>query len=310
MKKPFAVVVVLGLLTVVAARHIRAQNRPETVPQSSARSGDEAAIRGESQALARAFEKGDAKEVAGFWTSEGEYVDEGGEPVHGREALEKAYAGFFDKRPELKVESRTDSIRFLGTDSAIEEGTFSVRAKDAPPDSSRFSSLYVREGGRWRIAMLKEWNDDTSSRPSLEDLAWLIGTWASESEEVKATVTYEWSETKAFIRSKFVITPRKGDAKPSSGSQVIGVDPAEGVIRAWTFDPDGGFGEASWNWEGTRWSIDSAGTLADGSRSTALNFMTPAGKDSFTWRSVRRTIDGNDMPDVDAIKVNRVAEGK
>jgi uncharacterized protein (TIGR02246 family) len=274
------------------------------------RAEDEKAIRDASRALARSFEKGDAKEVASFWTSEGEYVDEDSKPVHGREALEKAYTGFFAKRPELKVESKTDSIRFLGTDSAVEEGTFTVRVKDAPPDSSRFSSLYVREGGRWRIAMLKEWGDDSTSRPSLEDLAWLIGTWSSESDEVKATVTYEWTETKAFIRSKFVITPMKGDAKPSSGTQVIGVDPAEDVIRTWTFDPDGGFGEATWAWDGTRWSIDSVGTLANGSRTTALNFLTPAGSEAFTWRSVQRTLDGESMPDVKPVKVNRVREGK
>jgi uncharacterized protein (TIGR02246 family) len=310
MKKPIAVVLTIGLITVIAASHIRAQNKPEAAIKPSGRDADEAAIRDTSQALARAFEKGDAKEVAGFWTSEGEYVDEGSEPVHGRDALEKAYSGFFAKRPELKVESRTDSIRFLGTDSAIEEGTFTVKTKDVPPDSSRFSTLYVREGGRWRIAMLKEWADDATFPPSLESLAWLIGTWESGGEEMTARVTYEWTETKAFIRSKFVITPKKGDAKPSSGTQVIGVDPAEGVIRAWTFDPDGGSGEAVWEWNGTRWSIDSAGTLASGSRTAALNFMTPAGKDSFTWRSVRRTLDGDEMPDIDAVKVNRVVDGK
>ena len=61
--------------------------------------------------------------------------------------LEKAYAGFFVRRPELKVESTTQAIRFLGSDIAIEEGTFTVRPKDAPGESSRYSSLYVREGG-------------------------------------------------------------------------------------------------------------------------------------------------------------------
>ena len=38
------------------------------------------------------------------------------------------------------------------------------------------------------------------------------------------------------------------------------MDPAEGVIRAWTFDPDGGFGEAIWTWDGERCAIDSKGT--------------------------------------------------
>jgi uncharacterized protein (TIGR02246 family) len=310
MRSTFSILAAAALLG--AAAFAAARGGPgEEVPSPAGRAEDEKVIREQSQALARAFEKGDTREVAGFWTAEGEYVDEGSEPVRGREALEKAYADFFAKRPELQVESTTDAIRFVGTDSAVEEGTFTVRAKDAPPNSSRFSSLYVREGGRWRIAMLQEWGNDETARPSLESLAWLVGTWESEGENLKARVTYEWSETKAFIRSRFVITSKKGDEPPpGTGTQMIGVDPADGVIRAWTFDADGGIGEAVWEWDGTQWLIESAGTLADGSRTTALNLMTPSGNDSFTWRSVGRTLDGRDMADIDAIKVNRVPGGK
>jgi uncharacterized protein (TIGR02246 family) len=300
---------VFGLVAAAITGFIPAQEDPK-VGTASGRPQDEAAIREASQALARAFEKGDSKAVAEFWTAEGEYVDEGGDPVHGRAALEQAYAGFFAKRPELKAESTTQTIRFLGADTAVEEGTFTVRAKDAPAESSRYSSLYVREGGRWRIALLREWGDESTDRPKLEDLAWLIGTWESDGEGLKARVTYEWSETKAFIRSRFVLAPKEKEARAVVGTQVIGVDPAEDIIRAWTFDPDGGFGEATWAWDGERWAIDSGGTLADGSRTTALNFLTPAGKDSFTWRSVGRTLDGEDEADLGPIKVNRVREGK
>src|SRR4051812_22125191 len=121
---------ILALAALAGAVGIAAtRGGPPADGQSPAgRAEDEKAIKDESQALARAFEKGDAKEVAGFWTSEGEYVDEDREPIHGRDALEKAYAGFLADRPELKVESRTESIRFLGTDSALEEGTFTVHA--------------------------------------------------------------------------------------------------------------------------------------------------------------------------------------
>jgi uncharacterized protein (TIGR02246 family) len=309
MRRTIVITVACGLAAAAVGGFISAQE-DSRAGAASGRQADEAAIREASQALARAFEKGDSRAVAEFWTEEGEYVDEGGDPVHGRAALEKAYAGLFDKRPELKVESTTQTIRFVGADTAVEEGTFTVRAKDAPADSSRYSSLYVREGGRWRIALLREWGDESTDRPKLKDLAWLIGTWESEGEGLKSRVTYEWSETRAFIRSRFVLAPKGAESPAIAGTQVIGVDPAEDLIRAWTFDPDGGFGEATWAWDGARWAIDSDGTLADGSRTTALNFLTPAGEDTFTWRSVRRTLDGEDEPDLGPVKVTRVRGGK
>ena len=92
------------------------------------------------------------------------------------------------------------------------------------------------------------------------------------------------------------------------GRQVIGVDPATGLLRSWTFDADGGIGEATWTWDEGRWAIDSAGTLADGSGTTALNFLTKTGPDSFTWKSVKRIVDGQSLPDLGPVTVKRVRE--
>ena len=279
---------------------------------ASGRPRDETAIREASQALARAFEKGDAKEVAGFWTAEGEYVDEGGEPVHGRAALEKAYAGFFAKRPELKVESRTESIRFLG-DGHRHRGGDLHRPRQGRPGRLQPVQQPVRPGGgRWRIAMLKEWGDESTDRPSLEDLAWLIGTWESEGRGPRRPASPTSGPRPRRSSAAGSSSPRRRERRPASaGTQVIGVDPAEGFIRAWTFDPDGGFGEAIWAWDGERWAIDSDGTLADGSRTTALNFLTPAGQGRVHLAvgpaDARRR---GRSPTSAPVKVNRVREGK
>src|SRR6185436_8296458 len=106
-----------------------------------------------------------------------------------------------------KAESKTEKIRFLGADTAIEEGTFTVTAKDSPPDASRFSTLYVRQGGKWLIALLKEWGDETTTKASLQDLEWLIGTWESQGGELAARTTYEWTANKAFIKAQYTLTP-------------------------------------------------------------------------------------------------------
>jgi Domain of unknown function (DUF4440) len=243
-------------------------------------------------------------------TSGAEYVSDDGKRLHGRADLTRAYAEFFAKRPGLKVESRTTMIRFLSKDAAVEEGLFTVFAKGAPHSTCRFSTLFVRQDGGWKIAMLKEWSDETTARPHLADLAWLIGSWEADGPEQKVGTTYQWAQNKKFIRCDFKITQKKDNKVISAGTQVIGVDPAVDTIRAWLFDSEGGIGESNWTWDGERWVIASQGTLGDGSATTATNFLTRRGDGTFTWRSVQRTIDGESQPDIGPVTVKRVAKSK
>lgn len=272
----------------------------------SDRAKDDSAIREASQSLAAAFEKGDAKAIAAFWTEEGEFISDDGNVIRGRDALAKAYTGFFAKRQHVKAEAKTQDVRFLGKDLGVEDGTFTVRAADAPAESTRYSTLYLREDGRWRIALLKEQSDRSVETPELSDISWLIGTWQSEGADGHARVTYEWTDNKRFLKATYSIKSKKPGAKATSGTEMIGVDPARGIIRGWTFNDAGDFGETSWTWDNGRWEIEAVGTQGDGSHSTALNLLTRSGNDAFTWRSVQRTIDGAPLPDLPAVKVNRV----
>jgi uncharacterized protein (TIGR02246 family) len=323
MKRNWGLLTVVGMLAMAAGGWMIAQARPlhsssaqepgakaqEAVAKTE-RPEDDKAIREAAQAFARAFEKGDAKAVGEFFTPEGEYRDDSGQEVQGRAALEKAYSGFFAKRPEMKVEDKTNSIRFLGKDTAVEDGMFTVRAKGAEPMSSRYSSLYVRQDGRWLIAMLKEWEREEPTNPGLQKLDWLIGAWEADTPERKVQTTYQWVANKKFIYCHFIINNKKDNAPVNTGSQVIGVDPASDRIRSWTFDSDGGIGESNWRWEGERWVIDSAGTLANGSQTTAVNFLARAGNDGLSWRSVERTLDGEKQPDIGPVKVKRTTPEK
>ena len=93
-------------------------------------------------------------------------------------AIEAAYAKAFAKRKKLKLELTVDSIRFPSKDTAIEEGyAKSYKGDSNQPTASRYSVLHVREGGRWLMAVLREWPDEGVS---LRDLDWLIGTLGSE----------------------------------------------------------------------------------------------------------------------------------
>jgi hypothetical protein len=222
--------------------------------------------------------------------------------------LAKAYEGFFAGRQQVTAETKTDKIRFLGADTAIEDGTFTVAAQGSRPNASRYSALYVREGGHWRIALLKEWSDEQANAARLDELAWLIGTWETDGGEVAARTIYSWSANKAFIRADYTITMKIDGGQTLSGTQVIGLDPAIGQIRAWLFASDGGIGESTWIWEDDRWLIESSGTLADGSSTSAVNILTRSGNDAFVWRSGQRTHNGEPEPDIAPVTVKRVAK--
>jgi uncharacterized protein (TIGR02246 family) len=266
-----------------------------------AREADNAAIREAGESFIKAFEGGDAKAVAARWTAEGEYISDDGTTVRGRAALEKAYAGFFAKNPKLKLEVQSDSLRFPSRDTAIAEGYFKVRKDRAEaPVSARFSALYVREDGKWLMAVLREWPDEGTS---LRDIDWLIGDWEVKRDGLEVRTSYEWDENKVFIRGRF--TTRQ-EGRTVTAIQFLGKDPSTGRLRSWTFESTGGFGEAVWTRDGRTWTADTSGVQSDGSTLHAINIVTRLNDDSFTWQSTKRTEDDAELPDLPPVKVTRV----
>ena len=265
------------------------------------RADDDAAVRKVTADFIKAVEKGDAKAVAAFWTEDGEYIDDDGTTLRGRAAIEAAYAKAFDKKKNVKVEFTIESIRFPSKDTAIEEGTARRhREGSEQPTCSRYSVLHVREGGKWLMAVLREWPDEGVS---LHDLDWLIGTWESKTDEANIRTTYTWDDKKNSIRCQITI---KAPGRNLNATQVILKDPRTGQLRSWMFDDDGGFGDGAWTRDGKRWVIEASGVQADGGELTAQNILTPVDKDTFTWQSTERTLDGDELPNIRPVKVKRV----
>jgi uncharacterized protein (TIGR02246 family) len=284
-----------------AAQEKTAQAKVAADPKEAKRPDDEAAIRKATADFIKVVEKGDAKAVAGFWTEEGEYIDNDGTTLRGRADIEAAYAKAFAKNKKLKVEITVESIRFPSKDTAIEEGyAKSYKGDSEQPTASRYSVLHVREGGRWLMALLREWPDEGVS---LRDLDWLIGTWEAKTDEAEVRTTYEWDAKKNSIRCQISI---KSPGRNVSGTQVLLKDPRSGQLRSWIFEDDGGFGDGAWTRDGKRWVIEASGVQADGGELTARNVLTPVDKDTFTWQSTERTLDGEQMPNIPPVKVTRV----
>jgi hypothetical protein len=76
-------------------------------------------------------------------------------------------------------------------------------------------------------------------------------------------------------------------------------------IRSWNFEADGGFGEGAWTKDGDKWIIKTTSVLADGSKVTATNVVTPLNADSISLQSKEQTVDGKALPDTDETKMKR-----
>jgi uncharacterized protein (TIGR02246 family) len=269
---------------------------------------DIAAVRKSAEAFTKAFNSGDAKAVAAFWTPDGEYTSPEGDKLRGRAAIEKAYGEYFKNSGKAQVEVKIETLRMLGKYTALEEGTLTLKHPDDPaPGVSRYSVLHVLTDDGWRMATVQEWVPDPAEFITLKDVEWLVGEWAAKNAEAELSIKYEWDEDKAFLRARYVLK-RKGKAG-MSGNQVIGKNP-DGGLRSWVFDSSGSFGESVWNLEEGRWVIEAAGTLPDGSEVTAVNLLVPLGPDTFTWQSVDRFVGGAALPNVPPVKVTRVKNNK
>jgi hypothetical protein len=145
-----------------------------------------------------------------------------------RSAIQKGYTEFFTTlkgKPKLQIQS--DALRFPSADMAVKETTLRLRNDEGDlVASGRQETVLVREGGRWKVALIREWDHDVGLDVSLQELEWLLGTWHAVTKDREVTITYAWDENKAFLRGKFTV--KEGVKVIESGTEVIGRGHARG----------------------------------------------------------------------------------
>jgi uncharacterized protein (TIGR02246 family) len=236
----------------------------------------EAAITRTAEAFVEAFQKGDAKAVASFWTLDGDYVDPSGRVLNGRPAIEKDFTDLFAQNKGLKLRIEVASLKFPTPDTAVEDGTTAVLAPDGTaPSRARYSNFLVKRDGQWLLASVREVAYVAPSNyENLRGLEWVIGEWEDENPGGElARVSFVWAPDQNFIVSTRTVETKEGVL--DRGTQWIGWDPVTKQIRSWNFEADGGFGEGAWTKDGEKWIIKTTSVLADGSKVTATNIVTP-----------------------------------
>jgi uncharacterized protein (TIGR02246 family) len=270
---------------------------------------DEAAIRAAGAAFIEAYNARDAKKLATLWSPEAVYVDPlTGEETFGRDAIEKVFGDAFADNQDVKLSTDDVTIEFVSPNVAIVRGTVHVTRPGEEPDDSEFTSVRVKQGGKWlidRVTEVEKEKPQPSNYEHLKELEWMVGSWHDDDPRpsIEIQTDCDWTKNKNFLTRSFAIAI--GSQVNKSGMQIIGWDPVAKQIRSWVFDSDGGYGEGVWTHKGDKWFIQNTGTLTDGSKTSGTNIVTYLDDNSFKWESVNRELDGQLQPNVEPVLVVR-----
>ena len=295
---------VLGL--VVSLGHARAQEPADAGPADQ-QGGVEFALK----RYIVVFNSHDADKLAALWTPEGVYVDKiTGERTEGREALAEDFRELFAAAPQVRLSGEVESIRVLGDDVAMVEGTTTTATPDADPVTTAYSAVFVKRDGKWLLDAVHETAipDPETPRQALAALAWMVGQWQGAGDAPRGGTAIRWAPRATFLIRAYRLGP--GDEDVFEGSQIIGWDPRAGHIRSWTFNSDGSFGEGVWTRSGSEWVVRSTQTLADGRAATATQVIAQLDDDTTTVHTIAKEIDGVPEPASEPVTMARVIEAE
>lgn len=312
-----SVVLLVAFAATVSGLAVAPADPPATTA-SAATDPRQAEVTAMATAFVDAFQKGDAKALAAFWTPDADYIDLNGRAIKGRDAIAADYAELFRNttlqgKGGLALRIEVHSLRFPTADTAIEDGVTSVFGPDGTlPSRARYTNTLVKKDGKWLLASVRESPFVPPNHSQhLEGLGWMVGEWAQDGAgpggEI-ARVRFDWTPDRNFIVALRAVSV--GDALLDAGTERIGWDPAARIIRSWSFEPDGGFSEGSWKRDAgasaETWTSQSSAVLSSGSLMTSTARMTRVDADTVTWQSTNRVIDGTAQPDSPVITMKRV----
>jgi uncharacterized protein (TIGR02246 family) len=276
---------------------------------SKADAAAEAAVRKSAEAFTAAYNSADAKAIAEGFIPDGEFVDEGGMVIRGREAIERHFAGLFQELPKAQVRIVVETVRLIASGIAIEEGR--VESRPTPEDAAEIShyvALHVRSGDQWLVARTRDYPAETTpgnAHEHLRPLEWLVGEWVDESPQATIQTSCRWAEGKNYLIQE--IKAKIGGRADKAGSTRIGWDPLAHQIKSWSFEADGGQSESLWTKAGEDWIIKVRGVTSDGRIMSATNTIKQVDNSTMTWESRDRIVGDDAEEDLGPFTIKRRA---
>ena len=270
---------------------------------------DVAAIQKAIASYVDAFNRADAKALAGHWAEQGEFVMPDGKTLRGRQQLEAEFTAEFANPEKAQLELVGTAVEMISPSVAVETGVARVSVAEQEPRETEYKAVHIKTAEGWKIDSVRE---ATSAAPppshydQLQALEWMIGTWSDVDESGSVETTCRWTKNRNFISRSFKV--RIGTEVDFEGVQVIGWDPLNQTVRSWMFDSDGGFAVGRWTGEGERWTVQTLQVLPDGRRATATSIYELVSDGAVRFRTIGRQVDGELLPNIGPVEIVRTSE--
>ena len=282
------------------------QDDVTAVDDVAAVDNEASAIEAASQSYIAAYNARDVAKLVSLWAPEGVYISRtSGDRVVGREAMTEEFTAVFENENLPTLAAAIESIDLISPNVALERGIATVTRSENDVVETDYRVVYVKRDGHWLIDRVTE--DEiivrTSNYQHLKALEWLVGQWIDAGEGISIEVDCKWTENQNYLSRTYSVSSEQG--VESSGLQIIGWDPNQKLIRSWLFDSDGGFISGTWTQRDDRWVVQSVATLADGGSGSFTSIFRPTDDGNYTWQKINRVVEGQILPSVDEIIVQR-----
>lgn len=256
-----------------------------------------------------AYNRGDAEAIAAFWTEKGEFNTPSGETLSGRSEIAAKFKEWFAESPNGRLELVDPHVEIQSPSVVVETGIARVTIPEQEPTETGYRAVLVNTTDGWKIDSVSEYDQEPeapSNYDRLQELEWMVGQWAAESETSSVEASCRWTTNQNFLVQSYRVTPAGGDVMEVT--QIIGWDPSAEAIRSWTFDSDGGFSAGRWSGADNRWTSQTLSVLPDGRKGSATNIYERVDENNLRYSSIGRQVDGELIPNVEPVVITRVMD--
>lgn len=247
------------------------------------------------------FNDGKASDLANLWAEDGALETSDGTILSGRKSIKDYFQRCFDSNSKARrLQVKVKSLREPSPNTVIEEGTTSNGADE---DQARYTAIHSKGSDGWKMSWVSE-RDASNRSQGIKDIDWLCGKWRSDSDKVSPFTM----QARSIQNGHFIECTTSGADGKTNSRQIIGYNPMLGTLVSFHFDSQGGIGRGQLRRVNNAWSQMCTGILPNGSLCCSINHYTPQSRDSMTWRSTNRTVDGISLPDAELVTLKRVAE--